>query len=64
LIGEKMPIVEIKWFKGRDKSTKKRVMELITKAICENCDVDPDAVTVIFHDIEKSNWGKAGKPYQ
>jgi 4-oxalocrotonate tautomerase len=59
-----MPLVEVKWFKGRDNETKKRVMELITEAICEGCNVAPDDVTVIFHDIEKSNWGKAGKPYQ
>lgn len=29
-----MPLVEIKWFKGRDNATKAKTIELVTKAIC------------------------------
>jgi 4-oxalocrotonate tautomerase family enzyme len=58
-----MPLVEIKWFKGRDEKTKAKAIELVTKAICEAAGCGPDAVTVIIYDIERSSWGKNGKPY-
>ena len=38
-------------------------MELLTKAMCEAVGCKPVAVSVVFYDIEKYNWGSAGKPY-
>ena len=58
-----MPLVEIKWFKGRDNATKAKTIELVTKAICETAGCQPDAVTVIIEDIDRASWGKGGKPY-
>jgi phenylpyruvate tautomerase PptA (4-oxalocrotonate tautomerase family) len=29
-----MPLVQIKWFKGRDDATKAQTNELVTKSIC------------------------------
>lgn len=57
-----MPLVEIKWFKGRDDATKAKTIQLVTKAICEAAGCSPDAVTVIIQDIDKASWGKKGKP--
>jgi 4-oxalocrotonate tautomerase len=57
-----LPWIEVKWYKGRDKATKARVMELLTKAICEGIGCKPEAVSVVFYDVEKSDWGNAGKP--
>jgi len=31
--------------------------------MCEAVGCGPDAVTVIIQDVEKYEWGKAGKPY-
>jgi 4-oxalocrotonate tautomerase family enzyme len=58
-----MPLVEIKWFKGRDNKAKAKTMELVTKAICEAVGCESDAVTIIIHDIDKASWGQNGKPY-
>jgi 4-oxalocrotonate tautomerase len=58
-----MPLVEIKWWSGRDDATKAKAIELVTKAICETCGCEPDAVTVIIHDVPKASWGKGGKPF-
>ncbi len=58
-----MPLVEIKWFKGRDNATKAKTIELVTKAICEAAGCEEDAVTVVIQDIDKQSWGKAGKPF-
>ena len=57
-----MPLVEIKWWKGRDDATKAKTIALVTKAICEAAGCSPEGVTVIIQDIEKASWGKAGKP--
>ena len=45
-MGYNMPLVEIKWWKGRDDATKAKTIELVTNAICEACGCGPDAVTI------------------
>lgn len=57
-----MPLVEIKWWKGRDDDTKAETIKLVTKAICEGYGCLPEAVTVNIQDIDKASWGKAGRP--
>lgn len=57
-----MPLVEIKWWKGRSDEVKARAIELVTKAICEATGCPPEAVTVIIYDVERSSWGHGGKP--
>jgi len=57
-----MPWIEVKWYAGRDKATKAKTMELLTKAMCEAVGCPPEAVSVVFYDIEKYNWANAGKP--
>ena len=57
-----MPLVEIKWWKGRDDAIKAKTIDLVTKAICEAAGCSTDAVTVIIQDIDKASWGRRGKP--
>ena len=59
-----MPLIEVKWFKGRDKNTKMKTIESLTKAMCETVGCKPEDVTVIIYDVEKLNWGKSGIPYE
>jgi 4-oxalocrotonate tautomerase len=58
-----MPLIEVKWFKGRDKETKAKTIKALTDAMCETAGCKPEAVTVIITDVERYGWGKAGKPY-
>jgi 4-oxalocrotonate tautomerase len=58
-----MPLVEIKWFRGRDNATKAKAMELVTRAICDATGCKPEDVTIIIHDIDRASWGRAGKPF-
>ncbi|MBS7652091.1 MAG: 4-oxalocrotonate tautomerase family protein [Candidatus Bathyarchaeia archaeon] len=58
-----MPLVEIKWFKGRDDATKAKTIELVTKAICDATGCRPEDVTVIIQDVDRASWGRAGKPF-
>ena len=53
-----MPLVEIKWWKGRDNATKAKTIELVTNALCEACGCSPEAVSVIIQDIDKEAWGR------
>jgi len=54
-------MVTIQWFDGRDAATKKKTLELVTKAICDGCGTSPEHVSVIFQDIKKSDWASNGK---
>ena len=60
--GLDMPLVEIKWWKGRSAAIKAKTIELVTKAVCDATGCPPEAVTVIIQDIDRASWGKAGKP--
>ena len=60
--GVNMPLVEIKWWKGRDNAAKAKTIELVTQALCDACGCSPEAVTVIIQDIDKAAWGRGGKP--
>jgi 4-oxalocrotonate tautomerase len=58
-----MPFIEVKWYAGRDKATKAKTMELLTKAMCEAVGCKPEVVEIVFQDVEKYNWGTGGKPH-
>ncbi len=58
-----MPLVEIKWFKGRDDAAKAKTIELVTKAVSEGGGCSPEAVTVIIQDVDRASWGRGGKPF-
>jgi 4-oxalocrotonate tautomerase len=46
---------------GRDKETKAKLIENVTKTVCDTIKCPPEAVTVVIEDIPKENWGQAGK---
>lgn len=58
-----MPLVEIKWWEGRDNEVKAKTIEMITNALVEACGCSKESVTVIIQDIPKEQWGRAGKPF-
>ena len=49
-----MPLVQIKWFKGRDRAKKAKTIELVTVAVSEACSCLTDAVTVNIEDIDEA----------
>ena len=56
-----MPVVEIKWFKGRSKEVKQKVVDSIEKTMQEQAGCKPGDTQVIFQDVEKENWSMDGK---
>ena len=56
-----MPIVTVDALEGRTVEQKRGLVKDITEAVMKNFDVESEAVTVIIRDMEKKNFGKAGK---
>ncbi len=58
-----MPLVEISLIEGRDADTKRRLIAEVTDAVVRTTNAPAEVVTVILHDVPKSDWGSGGVPY-
>jgi 4-oxalocrotonate tautomerase len=56
-----MPIVRVEMLKGRSKEQKARLAEAITKAMVDIAKAKPEATSIVFCDVERSDWAEAGK---
>jgi len=56
-----MPVVTIELIEGRTIDQKREMAKRITDVITEVAKVKEDAVEIIFHDMKKENYSKAGK---
>ena len=55
-----MPVVIVEMWTGRTEEQKEKLIKGITKAF-EEIGVKPERLSVIIHDIPKSNWGVGGE---
>lgn len=55
-----MPTVHIEWFSGRTQKQKEDLAAAITEAVSRIAQVPTDATTVVFTDVDKTNWAKGG----
>lgn len=55
-----MPVVRIEMWAGRTDEQKEILIRRVTEAFGE-IGVSPEHVTVVIHDVPKSNWGMRGK---
>ena len=55
-----MPVVQIYMYKGRTKEVKKELVRRITKDFEEVAKVPPEALHILFHDVDKEDWGTRG----
>ena len=55
-----MPIVNIALYAGRTNQQKADLAKAITTAISETAGVPDSATTIIFQDVEKSDWAVGG----
>ena len=56
-----MPNVLIQWYAGRTDQQKRELATAITDAVVKIGKTTPEAVHILFEDIEKKNWAVAGK---
>jgi 4-oxalocrotonate tautomerase len=57
-----MPIVQIELLEGRDAEKKRRLIRMVTDAVCEALDAKPESVRVIIREMEPDHYGIAGVP--
>ncbi len=56
-----MPIVQIHLIEGRSDDKKRKLVDAVTKAICESVDVKPEKVRIILSEMAPNHYSVAGK---
>lgn len=56
-----MPIIRIDMWEGRDKPTKRKLIQAVSKAIAETLAIPADRIHIIISDVPKDNWGLKGE---
>ena len=55
-----MPVVNVAMYAGRTDQQKSDLAKAITKAISETAGFPDSATTIIFQDVEKTEWAVGG----
>jgi 4-oxalocrotonate tautomerase len=55
-----MPVVQIYLYSGRTKEQKNEMVRRISKDFEEVFNVKPESLNILFHDMDKSDWGVRG----
>lgn len=55
-----MPIVQIHLIEGRTIDQKRKLVESVTKAICESVNTTPEHVKIILSDMAKHDYAIGG----
>ena len=56
-----MPRVTVEAIEGRTLEQKRGLEKDITEATTKNFRVEPEAVTIVIHEMSRENYAKAGK---
>ncbi|MBN9258527.1 MULTISPECIES: 4-oxalocrotonate tautomerase [unclassified Mesorhizobium] len=56
-----MPIINVRLFKGRSVDQKREFAEVVTREASRILKCGPEAVEIVFEDIEKQDWAMGGK---
>ncbi len=54
-----MPVVHVHMWEGRTAAQKETLIQALATAF-ETIGVHPDHLTIIIHDVPKTNWGTRG----
>lgn len=55
-----MPVVHIYMYAGRTREQKNELVRRISKDFEEVVNVKPESLNILFHDMDKSDWGIRG----
>ena len=55
-----MPVVFVEWYAGRTKQQKAELAKLITNDFVKVAGVPPEAVQVVYRDVDKEDWAIGG----
>ena len=55
-----MPVVQIYMYSGKSKEQKQELVRRLSRDFEEVVGVKPESLNILFHDMEKDNWGIRG----
>ncbi len=55
-----MPFITIDLFEGRDKETKRKLVQRLTEETCRILNCKPEAVHIRFNNVKREDWGTGG----
>ena len=55
-----MPVVQVYMYKGKTKEQKKELVRRISRDFQEVASITPEALHILFHDVDKDDWGTKG----
>ena len=56
-----MPMIKVELLKGRSIEQKREFAEVVTREASRILKCGPEAVEIVFEDIEKQDWAMGGK---
>ncbi|SFV26965.1 tautomerase family protein [Hyphomicrobium facile] len=56
-----MPIITVEIFPGRTNDQKRRIAKRLTDSMVEICGAKPQAVHVLFTEVDPTDWAVAGE---
>lgn len=56
-----MPIINVELFPGRSDDEKRKIAKRFTDSMVKICGAKPQAVHVLFKEIDTADWAKAGE---
>lgn len=60
VLGDVLPIVVVEMWEGRTEEQKAKLIKGITEVFKE-IGVEPEHLSIVIHDVPKSNWGMRGE---
>lgn len=55
-----MPVVRVEMLAGRSRDQKKELAEVFTREMARIAKCGPEAVQIVFADVEKADWAVGG----
>lgn len=55
-----MPVIHVELWEGRTRENKADLAKAFTDDVVRILGSKPESVTIIFSDVKKENWAKAG----
>jgi 4-oxalocrotonate tautomerase len=56
-----MPIIRVELLAGRTREQKRELAQVLTRETARIAQCPPDAVIVVFDDVERDNWANGGR---
>jgi len=56
-----LPVVIVEMWEGRTVEQKEKLIKSIARAFQESLGTKPESLSIVIHDVPKTNWGSKGE---